>query len=87
MHSHHDCLARLDLQIQTPVYRVAHASLSDRSSGRSLSDTDFTELVVVALELPVWSIRPMGELYLISILDREGAVGAHALFGVNVVLP
>ena len=68
-------------------FTVAHASLSDRSSGRSWSDTEFTDLVVVALELPDWSIRPMVELYLISILDREGGVGAHALFGVNVVLP
>ena len=68
-------------------FTVWHASATDQVSGETASGTEFTDAFVLALELPIWSIRPMGELYVINALERDGQIGAHALFGVNIVLP
>lgn len=65
---------------------VLHASAT-HVSGASASDTEVTDVIVIGLELPLWWVRPFGELYLIDILDREAAVGGNALFGLSFMLP
>jgi hypothetical protein len=65
---------------------VSHISVSHPTQG-TRSNTEVTDVIVIGLELPLWWIRPFGELYLIDILDRESAVGGNALFGLNFTLP
>lgn len=64
----------------------ARVSISESITGMSESNSDWTDVGVIAVEWPRGRIRPFGELYLIDLLERQAAVGGHALFGINVVL-
>lgn len=66
---------------------MINASVRDNVQGIELSDTEWFDAIVIGLELPLSIVRPFGELYLIDILKRQGAVGGNALFGLNVRLP
>jgi hypothetical protein len=63
---------------------LAHASLQQGTV--TISDSQFTDAVVVGLEAPLPYVRPFGDLYLVSILDRESAVGVNLLLGLQVPL-
>lgn len=66
---------------------VVHASITIPELGISDSDTDATDVGVIALTLPKGRIRPFVEVYLIDLLERRATVGGHLLFGVNLRIP
>jgi hypothetical protein len=66
---------------------LIHASLSIPSLGLSDSETDATDVGVIALTYPRGRVRPFAEVYLVDLLERRGAVGGHLLFGVNLRIP
>jgi hypothetical protein len=63
---------------------LLHASLQQGTV--TASESRFTDTIVLGLEAPLPYVRPFGDLYLISILDREGAVGVNVLFGLQLPL-
>ena len=63
-----------------------HASLESPELGISESDSDATDVGVIALTLPKGRVRPFAEMYLVDLLERQSAVGGHLLFGVNLRL-
>jgi hypothetical protein len=68
-------------------FTLAYASLRSADGIISDSDTDATDVGVIALSLPSGRVRPFAELYLIDLLERRSAVGANLLFGVNLRFP
>jgi hypothetical protein len=61
-----------------------HATLRAPEFDISESDSDATDVGVVALTLPKGRVRPFAEMYLVDLLERKSAVGGHLLFGVNL---
>jgi hypothetical protein len=50
------------------------------------SDSDATDVGVISLTLPKGRVRPFADFYLVDLLER-GSVGAHLLFGVDLLVP
>ena len=65
----------------------AHASVHTKDGAFSGSDSDATDVGVIALTLPKGRVRPFADFYLIDLLERQASVGAHLLFGVNLLVP
>jgi hypothetical protein len=55
--------------------------------GVSDSETDATDVGVIALTLPKGRIRPFAEVYLVDLLERRAAVGGNLLVGANLRIP
>ena len=64
-----------------------HATLHAPEFDISESDSDATDVGVIALTLPKGRVRPFAEVYLVDLLERQSAVGGHLLFGVNLRVP
>jgi hypothetical protein len=67
-------------------FTLAYVSLRTTTGTYSDSDTDATDVAVIALTLPTWRVRPFAELYLIDLLEHS-SVGANLLFGLNLRIP
>jgi hypothetical protein len=65
----------------------AHSSVHTNDGTFSASDGDATDVGVISLTLPKGRVRPFADFYLIDLLERQSAVGAHLLFGVNLLVP
>ena len=65
---------------------LAYASLRTADGAISDSDTDATDVGVIALTLPSGRVRPFAELYLIDLLEHS-SVGGNLLFGLNLRIP
>jgi hypothetical protein len=63
---------------------LLHGSVQE--GNETVSDSEFTDAIVLGLEAPLPYVRPFGDLYLIDILDRESAVGVNLLLGLQVPL-
>jgi hypothetical protein len=68
-------------------FTLVHASLRTSDGSFDDSDTDGTDVGVIALSLPQGRVRPFAEVYLIDLLERQSAVGGHLLFGLNLRIP
>ncbi len=66
---------------------LAHLSIRIPELGVSDSDTDATDVGVIAVTLPKGRVRPFAEVYLVDLLERRGAVGGNLLIGANLRIP
>lgn len=66
---------------------LAHASLRIPDLGVSDSETDATDVGVIAVTLPKGRVRPFAEVYLVDLLERRAAVGGNLLVGANLRIP
>jgi hypothetical protein len=66
---------------------LVHASLRTSDGAFSDSDSDATDVGVIAVTLPKGRLRPFAEVYLIDLLERQSAVGGNLLFGLNLRIP
>jgi hypothetical protein len=70
-------------------YGLTYAHLSVHTKDGTFSDSagDATDVGVIALTLPKGRVRPFADFYLIGLLERRASVGAHLLFGANLLVP
>jgi hypothetical protein len=66
---------------------LAHASLRIPDLGVSDSETDATDVGVIAVTLPKGRVRPFAEVYLVDLLERRASVGGNLLVGANLRIP
>jgi hypothetical protein len=67
----------------TIEHRTANWSFLDRTD-RIYNRTSTTDAALVGVGLPVGRFRPFADIVATRLLDRDGTVGGHALFGLTV---